>query len=156
MTFSQDLCFAYPVGEEHKLLGHTKTRSAILLCTVSNESGTRTRPILLALWHPDALFCAGIAPQSIPGSNPSHPQAAAGPCGALQPCRWRRLCPVSSRKASHRSKNHTGFLLPKLVRCYPSSSVLRAPGGQVSCSSTPWQSQKVSPTDFIASTIISR
>lgn len=101
-----------------QLLSHTKTRSAILLYAVSNESETRTRPILSAFWHPDALFCAGIAPQSIPASDPSHPQGA-GPCGALQPCRWRRLCTVSSQKASHKGKNHASFLLPKLVKCYP-------------------------------------
>lgn len=130
-----------------QLLSHTKTRSAILLYAVSNESETRTRPILSALWHPDALFCAGIAPQSIPGSDPSHPQGA-GPCGALQPCKWRRLCTVSSQKASHKGKNHASFLLPKLVKCYPQqfSSVGMCPGGEVSCSSTPWQSQKEGPS----------
>lgn len=126
MTFWQDWCPAHPIREEHKLLGLMETRSAIPLCAVPKESKTRARPASPALWHPDALFCVRITPQSIPGSSPGHLPAA----GALQK---EEAWAASSQKAPHTGRS-PGML------CQQISS--GAPGGQFSCYSTPCQSQK--------------
>lgn len=76
---------------------------------------------------------------SVPGS---HHRASLAPaqatCKLLEHCRGRRLGTASSQKASHTGRNQG--MLPQQIS-------FGAPGGQVSCSSTPCQSQKEGPSD---------